>query len=352
MTASNQTCNESDIRETLRYVPLLKKQSLCFLFDGGELSDPAVAQILLDLQALQNIDVRMSVVYFGKDKDEFLDRAAELELKITETILTQATKVMDRGQIPLVISDETLSFSESSFQFIEQLDAQKVLYLSHQNSFQHPVQGAVSLSHVADENRQSIERLFKSGVDRLHFVDGEIPGAISRELFSNEGVGDMVYQDAYREIRPLREEDIPELLALISRSIRAEHLVPRNYEEIREQLEDFHVLSIDNNFIGCVALHRYAEQQICEIACLFVKPTHKGLGYGQALVELAEQKASEYNYKKIFALSASADGFFEKNMGYRPIALSKLPAIRVDKLKSSNRMSFALFKDLSLLSPA
>jgi amino-acid N-acetyltransferase len=92
-------------------------------------------------------------------------------------------------------------------------------------------------------------------VPRVHVLNGRRQGVLVDELFSNEGVGTMVHADSYRMIRPLREEDIPELLGMIGRSVRRTKLVERTYEDIQSRIGDFHVMTIDDNVVGCVALH-------------------------------------------------------------------------------------------------
>jgi amino-acid N-acetyltransferase len=60
----------------------------------------------------------------------------------------------------------------------------------------------------------------------------------------------MVHADSYRMIRPLREEDIPELLGMIGRSVRRTKLVERTYEDIQSRIGDFHVMTIDDNVVA------------------------------------------------------------------------------------------------------
>ena len=48
----------------------------------------------------------------------------------------------------------------------------------------------------------------------MHILDGRQQGVLADELFSNE-VGTMVHADSYRDARALREDDVPELLAMI-----------------------------------------------------------------------------------------------------------------------------------------
>ncbi len=100
------------------------------------------------------------------------------------------------------------------------------------------------------------------GIPRVHVLNGRQQGVLVDELFSNEGVGTMVHADSYRVIRELREDDIPELLGMIGRVVRRTKLVPRNYEDIHGKISDYHVMTIDDNVVGCVALHEYPERRL------------------------------------------------------------------------------------------
>lgn len=57
--------------------------------------------------------------------------------------------------------------------------------------------------------------------------------------------------------------------------------------------------------------------QACEIQALWVHPSWRGQGYGQRLLEAAEQEAREHNCKMILLSSYSfqAPGFYQKH-GY------------------------------------
>src|SRR5262249_10914218 len=49
----------------------------------------------------------------------------------------------------------------------------------------------------------------RKGTERAHVVDGRMEGAILREIFSNLGVGTMVYgNNDYESIRPMKADDI------------------------------------------------------------------------------------------------------------------------------------------------
>jgi amino-acid N-acetyltransferase len=46
-------------------------------------------------------------------------------------------------------------------------------------------------------------------------------------------------------------------------------------------------MTIDDNVVGCVALHEYPAEATAEVACLYVKQAHEGRGYGIELVQHA-----------------------------------------------------------------
>jgi amino-acid N-acetyltransferase len=149
----------------------------------------------------------------------------------------------------------------------------------------------------------------------------------------------MIHADSYRQIRPLREEDIPELLGMIGRSVRRTKLVARNYEDIEAKLGDYRVMTIDDNVVGCVALHEYPGENVAEVACLYVKLNHEGRGYGVDLVHHAEALAREKGIPRVFALTTRAADFFEKRVGYTPREADVLPASRRQQLEESGRDS-------------
>jgi amino-acid N-acetyltransferase len=65
------------------------------------------------------------------------------------------------------------------------------------------------------------------GVERVHIIDGRIEGVVLKEIFSNLGIGTMVYTDHYEQIRIMEEEDIPETLRLMNPLVIKGALIPR-----------------------------------------------------------------------------------------------------------------------------
>ena len=344
--------SQSEVREVLQYVPIFSGQTFVVVLDGKALPDTTMAEVLLDLISLQKIGVHLVIVYTGDKVNSFLDWAAEVELKLSEVKVDSVLNVLSRGQAALVRNTGEFAFNESLVELAEIVSANKVLYLGKITEYPREWTGALNardakdiLDEVSGVSQCVLSALSK-GVGRVHLLDGSMPGCLSRELFSNEGVGVMIYRDYYQEIRPLSEEDIPELLAIIGRSIRSQHLLPRSYEELENHLEDYFVMAIDGNVVGSVALHSY-EDGLCELACLFVKESHKGLGYGHQLVKHVEGIAKGRNFSKVFALSTAAGGFFERQLDYQQSAVEEIPRVRQEKLKLSGRSSVVLMKELN-----
>lgn len=353
-----------DVRAVLQYVPLFRGRTFVVLFDEGLLPEPAVAETLLDLHALQTIGVQLVIGVLGGDVDELANWLTELEIKFALSAagpggpecVGSCRAVLARGQAALVDCRGKKSFDAAVVGMARELGAAKLISLvngagvlsggrplhavpvgeAKRLAAGGGVEGAALLAGAAEA--------CASGIPRVHVLDGRIQGVLADEIFSNEGIGTMVHTDAYEEIRALREEDVPELLAMIGRSVRAAHLVPRTYEEIVTMSGDFLVLSVDDNVVGCVALHPYGAS--AEVACLYVKQSHEKLGYGRKLVKAAEELARERGLSSVFALTNRASGFFTGALGYTATGVGSLPGERRQRLEESGRESAVLEKAL------
>src|SRR6185295_3027721 len=88
-------------------------------------------------------------------------------------------------------------------------------------------------------------RACRSGVPRVHLLDGNIDEALLAEVFSAEGVGLMIYGNDYQQIRRVFKKDIRALLILIRSSVQHAELVKRTRADLLTQLDDYWVLEID-----------------------------------------------------------------------------------------------------------
>lgn len=189
------------------------------------------------------------------------------------------------------------------------------------------------------------------GIPRVHIIDGTQNEVLLAELFSNEGVGTMIHADDYQQIRKAHQSDIPAMLEMMRESVEDAALAPRTREQILNNLDDFFVLELDNNPLGCVAVHTNEDteplqEKISELACLFVRRAHKNKGHGQKLVHYAENIARARGSSWIYALSTQASRFFEEKMHYRLADSSVLPPARLTSYQSNGRNSRVLTKKL------
>lgn len=351
------TSSATDLRGFLSYVPQFRGKLFVLDLEWAGLDESAQAEIVMDLSALQSIGVNLLIVSSAAELDSFLDWAVELEFRssvILEGVNVERLRgVIERGQAALVkreggfLSPELIECSVA-------LNAAKIITLSELDPFLQEEEAIkfLRVSQIAELPEPLVNKSLllaaaaacEAGVNRVHLLDARIPGVLLDELFSSEGVGTMVYSGSYRQIRLLREEDISELLGMIGRSVRRTHLVPRTYEQVADSLHNYAVMEVDGHVVGCVALYEYGD--VGEVACLYVKQSHEGTGYGADLVTFIEKEAASRGVKKVFALTNRAERFFTEELSYVPMAIEELPIVRLEQLQASGRASRAFVKIL------
>jgi amino-acid N-acetyltransferase len=356
---------QSDVRAVLQYVPQFRGRIFVVLIEAGLLPEPAVAETLLDLAALEDVGVKLVLGVLGGDMSDLYDwtleceiMAARLPKKLGEPgAIEEAKAILARGQTVVADASSQDPLDEKVVDFTLGLGAVKLIALLEEailiDGEPVPAVRAADAVELAGKPDVTGGALLKAaaeachrGVPRVHVLNGRRQGVLVDELFSNEGVGTMIHADSYREIRPLREEDIPELLGMIGRSVRRTKLVPRNYEDIAVKIDDYRVMTVDDNVVGCVALHEYPEEGLAEVACLYVKMSHESRGYGYDLVHHAEDLARERGVPRVYALTNRAADFFENRAGYTPADTDLLPVPRRAQLEASGRDSKVFVKSL------
>jgi amino-acid N-acetyltransferase len=349
---------QSDVREVLQYIPQFRGKIFFVLIEAGLLPEPAVAETLLDLAVLEDLGVKLVLGVLGGDMKDLYDWTLECEIMaarvsrpITDPMaVPEAMEILARGQSAVIDASATGPLDTPVVDFALRLGVAKVITLLEEailieGAPAHAIRAAdaEALAHLSDSAGAALLRAAalacNRGVPRVHVLNGRQQGVLVDELFSNEGVGTMVHADSYRIIRELREEDIPELLGMIGRSVRRTKLVERTYEDIQSRIEDFHVMTIDDNVVGCVALHEYPDEHTAEVACLYVKQAHEGRGYGIELVHHVQKIARERGIPRVFALSNRAADFFTVKLGYAPATVVDLPKKRREQFEASGRDS-------------
>ncbi len=210
---------------------------------------------------------------------------------------------------------------------------------------------AAEPERIADVTRSKAMHAVKAietGTPRVHIVDGRIFDGLLNEIFSNEGVGSLVYGNEYQQIRKARKSDVRLLYNLTRAAVRREELLHRTQQAIEKNIDQFFVFEIDENIIACVTLYFYPDKpQMAEIGSLYVMPFYHNRGIGKKMVEYATLMAKQRGAKTVIALSTQSFGFFQNVCGFEETDKSILPEARLKSYDDSGRNPKVLMKQLS-----
>ncbi|HEY4781955.1 MAG TPA: amino-acid N-acetyltransferase [Chthoniobacterales bacterium] len=198
---------------------------------------------------------------------------------------------------------------------------------------------ASKLEHAAEASQY--------GIPRVHLLNGTINEALLAEIFSNGGIGTMIYSNEYEQIRRVYKKDVRAVISLIQQSIRNEELLRRTRAEILADIDDYWVLEIDRHIVGCVAMYPYPEQKIAELACLYVSRSTENQGLGRKLMSFVETLAKQRGFNRLFALSTQAFVYLQQKGGFMEADADILPPERRVKYEASGRNSRILVKNLT-----
>jgi amino-acid N-acetyltransferase len=186
----------------------------------------------------------------------------------------------------------------------------------------------------------------KAGVPRVHVINGKVEEGLLAEVFSNEGIGTLIYANDYQQIRRAIKKDVRAIQSLTKKAVESDELVKRTRAVIEKGLSDYFIFEIDKNPVACVALHVYPEQKKGELACLYVNPIHENRGIGRKLIAFVETKARESGLSELITLSTQAFTYFQSKGGFAEGTPDDLPPARREKYEQSGRHSKVLVKKL------
>ena len=188
----------------------------------------------------------------------------------------------------------------------------------------------------------------KAGVPRVHVINGKVDEGLLAEVFSNDGIGTLIYANEYQQIRPAKKKDIRAIQLLTKAAVESDELVKRSRAVIEKSLGDYFIFEIDKNPVACVALHVYPEQKKGELACLYVSSSHENQGIGRKLIQFVENKAREMGLGELLTLSTQAFTYFQSKGGFAEGTPDDLPPARREKYDQSGRNSKVLVKKLKV----
>ena len=120
---------------------------------------------------------------------------------------------------------------------------------------------------------------------------------------------------------------ITQLINLMQPYVDDGKLLKRSYEQLNESLEDFVLVTNDDQIVACAALRHYKDERKGEIYALAVNKEYHNTGISSQLLEKLMKRASDLDLVGIFALSKYGGRFFLRH-GFVEGVVSDLPHIR------------------------
>ena len=170
-----------------------------------------------------------------------------------------------------------------------------------------------------------------NGVHRVHLISYNYDGALLEELFTRDGLGTMVTDAHYEEVRTATIDDVGGLINLLRPLEEEGILVYRSRERIENEIDHFAVIERDGMILACAALYPIptAQHEIksAEIACVAVHPSYRKSNRGSQILHYLQEKAKRLEIQQLFILTTrTAHWFLEQ--GFNEATVDDLPEAR------------------------
>lgn len=233
-----------------------------------------------------------------------------------------------------------LEANQIALEVAARLRARKLIILEHRDNF--PFEEIYTLretkpeamrqwlrqaTFLTCEPRLQLQALIEAcerGVERCHWLDSTIDGAILGEILTSTGTGIMLTNSAYEHIRFAKLPDIHHIQQILEKPVNELVLVHKSSTYLEQHIENFLVFCIDESLIGCCELIFYEENKSMEIASLAVKQEYRNRGIGKQLIVAAQEQAALDKQTLIFALTTKSSHIFTAN-GFKETNPSQLP---------------------------
>jgi amino-acid N-acetyltransferase len=148
-------------------------------------------------------------------------------------------------------------------------------------------------------------------------------------------------------LRRARTSDVPAIKRLVD-TYAGKILLEKNLVTLYEAVQEFWVAEIDDEVVGCGALH-VLWSDLGEIRTVAVDPKVKGRGVGHAVVAQLLEVAHDLQLERLFVLTFETD-FFGAH-GFTEIEGTPVTAEVYEEMCRSYDIGVAEFLDLSYVKP-
>ena len=216
------------------------------------------------------------------------------------------------------------------------MNADKLITLSEQNGISQDNQLLRTLELNSAEQLMQSESInaektcltamitaVKAGIERTHCVSFKNDGDLLKELFTRDGIGTLIMQSHYEQLRSATIDDVGGILKLIRPLEESGILVKRSRELLENEIEQFTVIERDGMIIACAALYFY-ENGFAELSCVATHRDYRGNHRGERILDAIKKKAKIHRIKHLFVLTTvTAHWFLEQ--GFEQVGFEFLP---------------------------
>ena len=338
--------------ELLHYCQRFRERLFAFCF---ECSDDC-EELLVDLRILHAAGIRQALFCAADShlvsKLELWNRSgyrftiveASLGDLKTAAFIGELQRELGEGKVPLVALQE---FPEDEVGRLEAqrgvmhcavaLGARKVFFPGRVAALE--INGRMR-SYPTDEELEralsgegeinlSRERLrFIAEQQKLHLVDMVIVaaqrGAIYREVFTHSGSGTLFTRAYPNVLRPARETDVRDIMAIMQPYVEEGSLKPVSEEGLLASIRSYTVYAVNDQIVAAAALIEYGDHY--ELGKLCTLPRYQARGRARDLVRALQERARREGKVGLFALTVQdyVGDFFER-LGFEAVSRHSLP---------------------------
>lgn len=339
--------------EILHYCGRFGGKLFAFVFERSRYCE----DLLADLRILHAASIRQvlfcasnpglygKLELWNRSGHKFMVVEAGVDSLRTAAFIGRLQRLLSQGSLPLValadfpVDEEgRLQADEAIMHCAVCLGAVKVFFPGEHAGLQidgrfrsYPtvdeLEGALSDGKQSNLSQPRLEFLARQ--QALHAVDMVIVqasrGSIFREVFTHSGSGTLLTREYPNILRPARETDVRDIMAMLAPYIEDGTIKPVSEDELLKSIPSFTVYSVNDGIVAAAAL---IEQDDCyELAKLCTLPRYQARGRARDLVRALQERTRADGKRALFALTVSpfVGEFFER-LGFARVSREQLPA--------------------------
>lgn len=271
------------LKETLDYVRQFQGKIIVVKVSKIVLANKKkLTNVIRDIILLKNAGIEIVVTHsstkFVRDSWLSLEPVVFLNISTVADIKGQ----MAIGVMPIVFFEENplLSSEKAIASLAIKLGAVKIIYITNCDGI---FQSGKFLIHEMDveqardmlnvpgaithEMRRRVEVALMAcaqGIPRTHII-GSREGSLVKEILTSDGLGTMIYENMYKEIRKAQKVDVAEIFEIVRESVKK---ISITLDFVEKNIKNFWVFAVDQQIYGCMSMEESIDKSLVEVAYL------------------------------------------------------------------------------------